>query len=102
MDKNALQDKQCNNSSTLEEENEERIAAEEPSCSWVYDGIDLTHANQEYLRYKPEVIAHMNDKDLLINLFHLYNPSSQPWYEDELQYITLMPQADSESIKRDH
>ena len=43
-----------------------------------------------YLAYTPEDIAVMTDRDLLNHLFDLYTPMSQPFWEEEADYLFRM------------
>ena len=43
-----------------------------------------------YLAYTPEDIAVMTDRDLLNHLFDLYSPLSQPFWEEEADYVFRM------------
>lgn len=52
--------------------------------------IDFNEVSEEYLEYKPEDIAVMNNKHMLEQLLDSYSPSAQPWNEHDCRYLTLM------------
>ena len=49
----------------------------------------MNAVHNEYLRYKPEDIALICDKDVLYELIDFYSPDSQPW-DEEHAYLHLM------------
>ena len=79
------------------QEAEKSPAVPEEDLPYMYRGIDLTKVHEEYLKYNPDDITVISDRDVLYELIDFYSPASCPW-DDEYAYLEIMLDAIRERL----